>query len=73
MLYPCRSVTLMQVPRTIDGSIKEPLCNTCASRDCENNIEKRKVSLPGGQKQWRVLMAGRNVQFVVQCEGYQSR
>lgn len=72
MQYPCKTISLLQVPKTSQG-IVEPLCNSCLSRDCDNPIEKRSVSLPHGKKDWRVMTRGNNISVVLQCQGYQGR
>jgi hypothetical protein len=71
--YKCKSVPLMKLVPTAKGFLS-PLCDKCKSRDCENPIEKMTVALPVvGNKVMKVLVQGRNVGLVYQCEGYITR
>ena len=55
----------------IAGDFTPPLCMKCKSRDCENPIELREIALPVvGIKKLKVLVQGRRVSAVRQCEGY---
>ncbi len=69
MLYRCKTIPLLQLPK----GLKEPLCDTCLSKDCDHPVEKRIVALPSGNKDWRVMSRGIDISLVVACEGFQSR
>ncbi len=69
MFYECKTVSLIQVPK----GVKEPLCNSCLSRDCDNPVEKHSIALPTGKTEWRLLMRGKDAGIVLACRGYQSK
>ena len=68
--YECRTVPLSSLiigPR----GVVIPLCNTCASADCENNIQWKTLSIFGRNQKFKVIeknMLG--PQAVIQCLGY---
>lgn len=66
MRYPCATAPLS---RLADSRAKT-LCDTCKSKDCENPVEKRPVSIIGVNKLMRVYITKTSVQIVTQCDGY---
>jgi len=47
-----------------------PICETCATRDCSNPVEKMEVSIMGVTKKVKMFNRGIEPRAVVQCEGY---
>lgn len=68
MKYNYKSIPLIKIPH----KIKEPLCNSCVSCDCDNPVEKIDVSFPTGKKKWRLMVWGNDISIVVFCQGYQG-
>jgi hypothetical protein len=50
--------------------VASPLCNHCTTKDCTNVIEKKKVSVFGVNKTWRVQVKGAEAHVVVRCDGF---
>lgn len=69
MRYKNASVSLSKLIIGNSGTIK-PLCNDCKTRDCTHSIERKKVSVFGMTKEYRVMMKGPQPFCVVQCEGF---
>ena len=69
MEYKCQTV---QMSRMIVGpqGFFNPICENCTTQDCENPIEKTKISILGITKEVKVYNRGSEPRFVVQCEGY---
>lgn len=68
MNYPCKTHPLT----VLADSRAKTLCDTCKSRDCENPIEKRDVSIIGVNKRMRVYVTKTSIGIVVQCDGFVS-
>ena len=71
MEYRCRTVPLTGLIVSHDGFVK-PLCESCKTLDCTNPIEKHKVSIVGVVKSIKVYIRGKQVYFVVDCQGYSA-
>ncbi len=71
MDYKCRKVSVDRLLSTPKGFLK-PLCDTCATADCTNPIEKTRVSFIGIKKEVRAFVVGDSYSFVIYCEGYSN-
>ena len=69
MKYKCTSFSFSKMLPTKDGFL-EPLCNTCKTLDCENDIEITKVSILGITVENKLLSKKDDPHIVVSCEGY---
>ena len=69
MKYNCKLVSFNQLLVT-PGGIVEPLCNSCSAMDCSNPIHKKKVSILGLKKDYKLYARGGNFHAVIECEGY---
>lgn len=69
MKYRCTTIPLFQLISGPAGFLYS-LCDTCKTVDCENPIEKKKVSVVGVKKQVKIYMRGNSANFVVECQGY---
>tara|TARA_Y100000034_G_C6885007_1_gene406208 strand:- start:824 stop:1087 length:264 start_codon:yes stop_codon:yes gene_type:complete len=69
MKYKCKTVSLFKMMVDYSG-MGEPLCSFCQSRDCDNPIERREVSVIGENKDFRLYIRGSEVFAVVECEGF---
>ena len=69
MKYRNKTVSLSQMVITAAGAI-HPLCNNCTTKDCSHVIEKKRVSVFGVNKDWRLMFKGTDFQVVIDCEGY---
>ena len=67
--YQYKTASLSRLIITAKG-VLEPLCNNCKSRDCENPIEKQKVSIFGENKEMKIINNRGNISIVIQCDGY---
>ena len=66
MIYPCNTVPI----GSMADSRAKTLCDNCKSRDCENPIESRLVSIVGVNKRMRVYVTRTSTSIVTQCDGY---
>jgi len=48
----------------------DPLCNSCQTLDCENDIELKKISLIGITIEAKLLDKKDESYMVIACEGY---
>jgi hypothetical protein len=69
MIYKTVSLPINQII-VKRGVIVESLCNKCESRDCENFIEKKQISIYGLVQTWRLINKSNSYEIVVDCEGY---
>lgn len=69
MLYKCTVQSLSKVIFK-GGQAAFSLCNDCESKDCTNQIENKKVSILGINKEMRVLVKSDEILAIVDCEGY---
>jgi len=69
MEYDCEIELLNKLLFTSNGFVT-PLCDKCVIQDCTNNIESREVSFMGVAHKHKVLIKGKNVYFVVKCDGF---
>jgi len=69
MEYECRTIPLSRAVIGPNGVV-DPLCNSCKSSDCDNNIEFHKVSIIGITRKWRVMARGNDMTIVIDCEGF---
>jgi hypothetical protein len=69
MEYACKSIPINKLPIDFNGVIM-PLCVSCQSADCTNNLEYRKISVLGINKKYRVLVRDTDVGIVIECQGY---
>ena len=69
MEYQCHLISISQLIATPAGFIT-PLCDKCEIKDCDNPIEKVKISILGVMKEMKVFNVGNEPKIVVQCEGY---
>jgi len=69
--YKCKTIKVDKLVTSHQGFIK-PLCNNCKTTDCDNPIEKRKISVLGINKQMKVFVRGDDVSFVIFCEGFSN-
>ena len=72
MEYKCKTIPIDKLIATPKGFIM-PLCQDCTTIDCENPIEKRKISFVGVKKMVKVFSRGSQVGFVINCNGYTNR
>lgn len=71
MRYKNKTISLQTVMVTNKGAIS-PLCNTCQTKDCDHHIERKKVSIFGVNKDWRLIDKGLHSLVVVSCDGYST-
>ncbi len=69
MEYQCRLINVSQLVATPTGFVTS-LCDKCKIKDCDNPIEKVKISILGITKEMKVFNIGTDSRIVVQCEGY---
>jgi hypothetical protein len=69
MEYRCKTIPFTQLIAGPSGFIV-PLCNRCATSDCTNPVENRKVSILGITKKARVYIRGVDAHIVVECQGF---
>ena len=69
MDYKCKKISIDRLLSTSQGFVR-PLCDTCMTYDCDNPIEKRKISFLGINKEVKVFVVGDSYGFVTFCEGY---
>lgn len=69
MQYNCKVLPLTKLIAGPKGFIK-PLCNTCLSKDCENPIENKLVSVTGITENMRIWSSKSTTGIVVSCDGY---
>jgi hypothetical protein len=69
MKYRVKTVSLSHLLITNRG-VAEPLCARCKTKDCDNHVEARVVSIYGVNHQWRMLIKGGQPFFVTECVGY---
>lgn len=69
MEYKCKTISIDRLMATPMGFVF-PLCQDCKNEDCTNPIEKRRLSIVGVNKIFRVYCKGQNISFVVSCNGY---
>jgi len=67
--YKAKHIPLDKLPVSING-VAEPLCESCANRDCSNPIRPCKVSVFGVTKVRKCYVSNNSPSFVVQCEGF---
>lgn len=66
MQYPCESRPLS---RCTDARMKT-LCDLCKSKDCENPIETKLISIVGISSKHRVYSMKSTDHVVVKCDGF---
>lgn len=69
MKYKCKIQPLLKLIATNKGFFSS-LCNSCGTLDCENDIEKKKISLLGINVENNLLVKGDEAYVVISCEGY---
>ena len=69
MEYRCTLLAITRLPAT-SRQVVMPLCNTCKRLDCTNNVERVGVSICGITKKCRCYARGKEIFFVVECNGY---
>ena len=69
MKYRCKSVALTKLIPTNKGFMR-PLCHDCKTLDCENDIEKKTVSILGINIELRLLAKRDGSYIVIACEGF---
>lgn len=69
MKYRNRTLPLNQLHLKNKGYAK-PLCNDCVTKDCTHIIERKRVSILGVNKDWRVMMKGTEPTLVYSCDGF---
>lgn len=69
MRYKCKTLMVNKLVTSHQGFVK-PLCSDCKTIDCDNPIEKRKISILGINKEMKVFVRGDDASFVIFCEGY---
>jgi hypothetical protein len=68
--YDCKTIPLTKLIPTPNGYL-QPLCNKCKSKDCENPIEQKIISVLGVPKKMRVYVLPHSINIVVDCpNGY---
>jgi hypothetical protein len=68
MQYPCKLDNI----RGVSDPRMKTLCDICKSRDCENPIESKFISILGVKIKHRVYVTKNSDQIVTQCEGFVS-
>ena len=68
----CKKVPLSHLIISPRG-IEEPLCQSCAHRNCGNPIEIISVSVMGVVKDLRCYSSHGSVMAVIDCEAYQKQ
>jgi len=69
MKYKCKSVPMTKMVPTNKGFL-EPLCNSCGTLDCENDIEIQSISVLGISTDVKLLAKRDEPCMVISCEGY---
>lgn len=69
MEYRCQTISMSHMVIGSKGFFQS-ICEVCTTQDCENPIEKTKVSVLGVVKEMKVYSRGTEPRFVIQCEGY---
>lgn len=71
MKYKNKTIPLSKLILQKTGPI-EPLCNSCKTKDCENLIERKSVSVLGVNKKWRLSSKLNQHLCVIECDGYST-
>ena len=66
MIHNCETKPLT----VLADSRAKTLCDVCKSLDCENPIEKHKVSIVGIEKEMKVYVTRNSVAVVTKCDGF---
>jgi len=69
MRYKTSTISLSKLILSHAGPV-QPLCNSCQTKDCTHQIEKKQVSVGGVNKTYRLMVRGNSVHGVVACDGY---
>jgi len=69
MEYRCKSIPITKLPVGARG-LGRPLCDLCATRDCTNPIQQRRVAIFGVTVNMRVIDRGMDPGMVIECEGF---
>lgn len=69
--YKCKSIPLTKMIATPKGFLN-PLCNSCKTLDCENDIEVKKISVIGITIETKLLSKKDDSHMVIACDGYIS-
>ena len=64
MEYKCQTISMYRMLIGPKGFVI-PLCETCVTKDCDNPIEKTKVSILGVTKEIKVYNRGSDPKIVV--------
>lgn len=72
MRYNCKSIPVTKLVPSKKGFVTS-LCDSCCTRDCENNIEKRQVSMLGIVKTMKLLVKSNDPYIVINCDGYTNK
>jgi len=67
--YKTKHIPLDKLPVSVNG-VAEPLCESCANRDCSNPIRPCKISVFGITKVRKCYVSNQAPSFVIQCEGF---
>ena len=69
MKYKCQLLSLNQLTVGPKGFVM-PLCDHCSTCDCSNPIEKKRISILGIVKEYKIYSKGSEDYFVVACMGF---
>jgi len=69
MQYKCKTIPLTTLLVGPYGLVTS-LCDRCLTKDCENPIENKIVSIMGVSRNIRSYMKGDDAYFVIECQGY---
>jgi len=70
--YKCQLISASKLILTFDGSVM-PLCNSCGTKDCTNNVIKKDVAIFGLIKSLKLLMRHNEPYIVIMCEGFSPK
>ena len=69
MEYKCKRIPMVSlVPNHLNFTM--PLCNSCATKDCTNPIERKMVSVVGINHRMRLYSRIGELTIVCECEGF---
>ena len=71
MKYKCKAIPACKMIATPQGFMM-PLCDSCGTLDCENDVEIKKISVLGINRETRLLVKRDESHMVIACEGYIS-
>lgn len=67
--YRVKTIPLTKLTVGLNGFVM-PKCSTCKTRDCDNPIQSRDVSILGITRNLKVWAIGNRTEIVVDCDGY---